>query len=300
MSREPRRMEKNVRESGKAIVYIAVAVIVAIVVISYVVVANIMKGKNEVEIAKEDISNTQEKNTNAIVTTTEGTENTNNNEGTQNTESASTSIGKTVEQSSEEATKMENKTESNAENKTEGNTGNSTEAANGENTNTKTDINSSNPSSSSNEQENKNLEKTTTQPKEISFAMPIEGEIIRGFAKDNLVYSETLQEWIVHTALDIKAESRDVVKASAEGTVAAIKNDPRYGLTVIIEHDGGFKTVYSNLLTAEFVVEGEQVKQGQTIGTVGSSATFEIADESHLHFEMLKNSIYVDPSIYIK
>ena len=71
MSREPRRMEKNVRESGKAIVYIAVAVIVAIVVISYVVVANIMKGKNEVEIAKEDISNTQEKNTNAIVTKTE-------------------------------------------------------------------------------------------------------------------------------------------------------------------------------------------------------------------------------------
>ena len=300
MSREPRRMEKNVRESGKAIVYIAVAVIVAIVVISYVVVANIMKGKNEVEIAKEDISNTQEKNTNAIVTTTEGTENTNNNEGTQNTESASTSIGKTVEQSSEEATKMENKTESNAENKTEGNTGDRTEAANGENTNTKTGMNSSNPSSSNKEKENKNSEKTKTEQKEISFAMPIEGEIIRGFAKDNLVYSETLQEWIVHTALDIKAESRDVVKASAEGTVIAIKNDPRYGLTVIIEHDGGFKTVYSNLLTAEFVVEGEQVKQGQTIGTVGSSATFEIADESHLHFEMLKDSVYVDPSIYIK
>lgn len=300
MSREPRRMEKNVRESGKALVYIALAVIVAIVVISYVVVANIMKGKNEVEIAKEDISNTQEKNTNAIVTTTEGTENTNNNEGTQNTESASTSIGKTVEQSSEEATKMENKTESNAENKTEGNTGDSTEAANGENTNTKTGMNSSNPSSSNKEKENKNSEKTKTEQKEISFAMPIEGEIIRGFAKDNLVYSETLQEWIVHTALDIKAESRDVVKASAEGTVIAIKNDPRYGLTVIIEHDGGFKTVYSNLLTAEFVVEGEQVKQGQTIGTVGSSATFEIADESHLHFEMLKDSVYVDPSIYIK
>ena len=54
------------------------------------------------------------------------------------------------------------------------------------------------------------------------------------------------------------------------------------------------------LLTAEFVVEGEQVKQGQTIGTVGSSATFEIADEPHLHFEILKDSIYVDPSIYIK
>lgn len=303
MSREPRRMEKNVRESGKAIVYIAVAVIVAIVVISYVVVAIIMKGKNEVEIAKEDISNTQEKNTNAIVTTTDGTNNTAN-ESNENTESASTSIGKTVEQSSEEATKMENKTESNADIKTENNVennpanNNQNNAQTEDSTNMQSNISTLSPTDSN--KENKNSEKTTTQQKEISFAMPIEGEIIRGFAKDNLVYSETLQEWIVHTALDIKAESRDVVKASAEGTVAAIKNDPRYGLTVIIEHDGGFKTVYSNLLTAEFVVEGEQVKQGQTIGTVGSSATFEIADESHLHFEMLKDSVYVDPSIYIK
>jgi len=142
-------------------------------------------------------------------------------------------------------------------------------------------------------------EKEETE-KEITFSIPAEGEVVRGFAKDSLVFSETLQEWIVHQAIDIKANSRDVVKASAEGTVVAIKNDPRYGLTVIIEHSKGFKTVYSNLLTAEFVVEGEKVKQGQTIGTVGSSATFEIADEPHLHFEMLKDDIYVDPSIYIK
>ena len=112
--------------------------------------------------------------------------------------------------------------------------------------------------------------------------------------------SETLQEWLVHQAIDIKANSRDVVKAAEAGTVTAIKNDPRYGLTVIIEHDGGFKTVYSNLLTAEFVVEGETVKQGQTLGTVGNSATFEISEEPHLHFEMLKDSEYVDPTIYIK
>lgn len=289
MSREPKRMEKDIRESGKIIAYVTVAVIVAIVIISYVVVANIMKGKNDVEIAKENTSNTQEQNINAIVTTTEGTENKTNNEGTQNAESASSSIGKTVEQSSEEATKTENAVESSYNNKAESN----------ENANMASGISTSNPSTSSNEKEDSKEEEKTEQ-KEISFAMPIEGEIIRGFAKDNLVYSETLQEWVVHQAIDIKAESRDVVKAAAEGTVAAIKNDPRYGLTVIIEHDGGFKTVYSNLLTAEFVVEGEKVKKGQTIGTIGSSATFEIADETHLHFEMLKDSVYVDPTIYIK
>ena len=58
--------------------------------------------------------------------------------------------------------------------------------------------------------------------------------------------------------------------------------------------------MYSNLLTAEFVQVGEEVKQGQTIGTVGNTATFEIADEAHLHFEITKAGEKMDPSIFIK
>ena len=276
MSREPRRMEENVRGSTKMIIYIAAATIIAIVIISYALIANLMKDESEVQIAKENTLNLQEENTNSIIITTEDVT------STENTESASSSMGKTVEESEEE----NSKTESNNENKVDD------KNVKEENTSVESSIiiNDSNSKEVSNKKEEK----------EISFTIPVEGEIIKGFAKDNLVYSETLQEWVVHQAIDIKAESRDVVKAAAEGTVIAIKNDPRYGLTVIIEHDGGFKTVYSNLLTAEFVVQGEKVKQGQTLGTIGSSATFEIADESHLHFEMSKDSVYVDPTIYIK
>ena len=54
------------------------------------------------------------------------------------------------------------------------------------------------------------------------------------------------------------------------------------------------------MLTAEFVEEGEEVKQGDTIATVGNTATFEIADESHLHFEILKNNESLDPELYLK
>ena len=282
MSREPKRMEENVRGSTKMIIYLAVAAIIAIVIISYVLVANIMKGENEVEIAKENTSKLQEESSNTNQITTE------NKANIENTESASSSMGKTVEESNKESEEQTANKESNNENKVYNNNKNiKEESASVVNSTTKNNTNSQ-------EVNNKKEEK------EISFAMPVEGEIIKGFAKDSLVYSETLQEWVTHQAIDIKAESRDVVKAAAEGTVTAIKNDPRYGLTVIIEHDGGFKTVYSNLLTAEFVVEGEQVKQGQTLGTIGNSATFEIADESHLHFEMLKDLVYVDPTIYIK
>lgn len=136
--------------------------------------------------------------------------------------------------------------------------------------------------------------------KDPEFKMPVEGEIMREYAKDNLVYSATLDEWVTHNGIDIAAEKTTVVKASAEGTVKSIKNDPRYGLTIVIEHVNGFTTVYSNLLTAEFVEEGETVEQGETIGTVGNTATFEIADEAHLHFEILKDNENLDPELYLK
>ena len=156
--------------------------------------------------------------------------------------------------------------------------------------------------------ENTNEEpQTTTQVavveepvKELEFTYPVEGEILKGFAIDNLVFSETLQEWIVHKGIDIKSARTTVVKATEDGTVKAIKNDPRYGLTIIVEHRDGFKTIYSNLLTTDFVKEGENVTKGQSLGTVGNSAAFEIADEPHLHFEMTKDDETVDPMLYLK
>ena len=138
------------------------------------------------------------------------------------------------------------------------------------------------------------------EEKEPEFIKPVDGEIIKEFAKDNLVYSETLKEWITHTGIDIKKEKTSIVKASEEGIIKSIKNDPRYGITVVIEHNKGYKTIYSNLLTAEFVKEGEKVSKGQTIGTVGDTAIFEIADEPHLHFEIIKDDEYVDPNLYLK
>ena len=147
-------------------------------------------------------------------------------------------------------------------------------------------------------QEENNIEEK--QEDEISFILPVEGEIYREYAKDDLVYSDTLKEWITHNGIDIKADKTTVVKAAETGKIKSIKNDPRYGITVIIEHNDGFKTVYSNLLSTEFISEEEEVKKGQSIGTVGSSASFEVADEPHLHFEIWKDEEAVNPQIYIK
>ena len=206
----------------------------------------------------------------------------NNTNSTKDTESASTEIGKSVNEAKVE------------ENETVKNTTNSTET---ENTNANVLTTDNVVSNNTTSETNSTVEKPTV---ELSFEKPVDGDVVRDFAVDSLIYSETLQEWTTHTGVDIKAEKTTVVKAAEAGTVKTIKNDPRYGLTVIIEHENGFQTVYSNLLTSEFVVEGEKVEKGQSIGTVGNTAAFEIADEAHLHFEIIKDFVQVDPNIYLK
>lgn len=143
-------------------------------------------------------------------------------------------------------------------------------------------------------------EKKVEEPKvvELHFSVPVQGEIAKDFSDSNLTYSETLQEWTVHLGIDIKADKGSSVVASEAGTVESIKNDPRYGLTVTIAHANGFKSIYSNLQTAEFVSEGQTVEKGKIIGSVGDNAAFEIADEPHLHFEMTKDDVNVNPTAY--
>lgn len=219
----------------------------------------------------------------------------NNTNSSENTESASTEIGKSV---NEAETELE---ENNTVSK---NTVKSSEA--NPNVITNTNVLTTNKVTSNSETNQNNKVEGTEETKtevtnvELSFEKPVEGDVVRDFAVDNLIYSETLQEWTTHTGIDIKADKTTVVKAAEAGTVKTIKNDPRYGLTIIIEHENGFQTVYSNLLSSEFVVEGEKVEKGQSLGTVGNTAAFEIADEPHLHFEIIKDNVQVDPNIYLK
>lgn len=150
------------------------------------------------------------------------------------------------------------------------------------------------------ETENSVQNDTVAEEKVLKFDAPVSGEIIKDFTMDTLSYSKTLEEWTTHPGIDIKADKTTIVTAAEEGVVESIKNDPRYGLTITISHANGFKTIYSNLLTTEFVKENETVEKGQTIATVGESSSFEISDESHLHFEMYKDGELVNPTIYLK
>ena len=219
-------------------------------------------------------------------------------------ETASTQIGKSVDESKKNEIEFEtlevqedkkentNTNTTNKENKKE-------EKKNTNSTSENKKINKNTNTVETNAETEKKDQSSKEKDEKIELEAPVKGQVIREFAKESLVFSNTLQEWITHNGVDIKADKTTVVKSAASGTVTAIKNDPRYGLTVIINHDNGYQTIYSNLLTAEFVVKGEKVEKGQSIGTVGNSASFEVADDYHLHFELLKNNEYLDPTVYI-
>ena len=268
--------EKNIND--KIISYVVMgAIVIAIIIISLLLYSQ--KINQDVK----DETMTLDQMTDMIGDT---------NEYNEETESASTEIGKTVEESEEEAN------QENVQNETVQNT--SSKMIQELLKEKEERINNYHHSLMKEESFIEKEFAMQEEIKELSFERPVEGEIMKEFAQDNLVYSETLEEWVTHNGIDIKADKTTVVKAAEAGVVKSIKNDPRYGLTIVIEHDDTYQTVYSNLLTSEFVVEGETVEKGQSIGTVGNSAVFEIADEPHLHFEILKDSIAIDPSIYIK
>ena len=257
-----------------------VVILVGLLIYSKSLSDNVQNGTMNLEkIAKQNEENLQN--------TTNTLENT-------NSASVSTEIGKSVEEAKNEAT---NNTAIQSNTNSANNTSNQAK-----NSVSSKSPNATNSNNTSNKKEtNKPVEtKTKEGQKELNFEKPVDGEIVKEYAKDNLVYSNTLQEWTTHLGIDIKADKTTVVKAAETGMVKTIKNDPRYGLTIVIEHENGYQTIYSNLLSSEFVVEGEKVEKGQSIGTVGNTAAFEIADEAHLHFEVLKDSIQVDPNIYLK
>lgn len=142
-------------------------------------------------------------------------------------------------------------------------------------------------------------QKSTSQS-EAAYIAPAEGNILKGYSGKGLVYSKTLDQYMVHKGIDIGGKLDAQVKAVADGTVTKIFTDDTMGITIVIDHGNDISTVYSNLSTDSMVETGDTVKQGQVISGIGDTALFECSDEAHLHFEALKNGRNINPEKLVK
>lgn len=132
------------------------------------------------------------------------------------------------------------------------------------------------------------------------YSLPVQGTLGAKHDASVQVWSPTMEEYRIHLGIDITTEDAAPVYAAAAGTVAQIWDDPMMGTCVAISHDGDVVTIYKNLAAnlAEGITAGKQVKGGQQIGTVGGTATLEMAEAPHLHFEMTEGGLSVDPLEY--
>ena len=128
---------------------------------------------------------------------------------------------------------------------------------------------------------------------------PLKGEVLMAFSMDQLVYSPTLEDWRTHDGVDISATPGTTVLAATAGTVSSVEDDPLMGSTVVIEHEGGYTTTYSNLQATPTVLPGDLVTAGQIIGAVGSTAAAESAQSPHLHFSVTQDGEAMDPEEFL-
>ncbi|MEE0517682.1 MAG: peptidoglycan DD-metalloendopeptidase family protein [Anaerovoracaceae bacterium] len=99
----------------------------------------------------------------------------------------------------------------------------------------------------------------------------------------------------MHYGDDYAAATGTPIKASDGGTVVTAGWYYGYGLTVIINHGGGVKTLYGHCSSLNVSV-GDKVFQGQNIAAVGNTGN---SYGSHCHFEIIVNGRHVDPSLYV-
>ena len=138
-----------------------------------------------------------------------------------------------------------------------------------------------------------------TKPEKVTYIAPVAGEVVKHHSLTVPVFSETLEAWRIHTGLDISCEEGTPVFAAADGEVTRVYNDAMLGTTVELRHADGMITRYSNLSGEGLVSVGTEVEKGAEIARVGDSAISELADESHLHFDMISGETKVDPLDYI-
>jgi len=97
-----------------------------------------------------------------------------------------------------------------------------------------------------------------------------------------------------HQGVDYVAPTGTVIKAAADGRVDFLGPKGGYGKTVILEHGGGrISTLYAHMSRfADGLRDGQRVRQGQTIGYVGSTGA---STGPHLHYEYRVGGIHMNP-----
>ena len=120
-------------------------------------------------------------------------------------------------------------------------------------------------------------------------------QIIRSYSEKEPSYSETLEVWEIHKAVDIEANENQEVKSLINGTVLDVYDDDQYGMSVKIQSDKDTVFIYSSLSKNIIVNKGDKIEEGQCIGYAGNTSDVECLSGVHVHLEAYKNNTAINP-----
>lgn len=120
-------------------------------------------------------------------------------------------------------------------------------------------------------------------------------QVIRDYSEKEPSYSETLEVWEIHKAIDVEANENQEVKSLVSGTVLDVYDDDEYGMSVKIQYDKDTTFIYSSLSKNIPVNKGDEVKEGQCIGYAGNTSDVESLSGVHVHLEAYKNNTAINP-----
>lgn len=123
--------------------------------------------------------------------------------------------------------------------------------------------------------------------------------VAKEYNDKNLVYNTTLKQWEAHKGVCLTAAENSEVFAVLDGTVEDVYSNYLNGTVVVINHGGNLKTSYASLKENVAVKVGDVVSKGDVIGRVGVTENGELNLGNHLHFEVIENSVKVDPMAYL-
>jgi murein DD-endopeptidase MepM/ murein hydrolase activator NlpD len=126
------------------------------------------------------------------------------------------------------------------------------------------------------------------------FILPLTNEVSKDFSNDSPVYSETMNDWRIHSGADFKGTAGQEVKALADGTILAVEEDPIWGHVISIDHGFGIQSRYCGVTAVTSLKKGDAVKVNDVIGTL-SDIPCESLDGSHLHLEITADGKLINP-----